>query len=254
MAGDWIKLEIATPDKPEVYAMSHKLGMDRDALLGKLVRLFIWYDQHLQSGNAICVSDVTLCAVVGNAEFAQALREVGWLREENGSLLIPNFDRHNGKPAKQRALIGRRVANFRNAQETPTPLAREEKRREEKKTKAVAFEPPAWVPLEAWKAYNDMRARIRKPFTDRARELAVAKLAHLKAQGHDPLRVLEQSVLNAWAGLFELKAEAQQVGSSAPGWRAKPCKFCSGESVGMVNGISHCREHTDNAMFGEKTE
>jgi len=39
MAGDWIKLEHTTPDKPEVFAMADTLGIDPDAVTGKLCRV-----------------------------------------------------------------------------------------------------------------------------------------------------------------------------------------------------------------------
>jgi len=55
------------------------------------------------------------------------MREVGWLRGEEGSLVLPNFDRHNGETAKKRALTKDRVKRFRNAD----GVTREEKRREE---------------------------------------------------------------------------------------------------------------------------
>lgn len=41
--------------------------------------------------------------------------------------------------------------------------------------------------------------------TTRAQELAFAQLADLKARGHDPVAVINQSIVRGWAGLFELK-------------------------------------------------
>ena len=33
MAGDWMKVEVALPDKPEVWAMSQTLDIDPDAVV-----------------------------------------------------------------------------------------------------------------------------------------------------------------------------------------------------------------------------
>ena len=33
MAGDWIKFEIATPDKPEVWEIAESLDIDPDAVI-----------------------------------------------------------------------------------------------------------------------------------------------------------------------------------------------------------------------------
>lgn len=64
---------------------------------------------------------------------------------------------------------------------------------------------PDWLPANDWKAYLEMRIKIRKPMTDRAKELAIRELDRLRARGHPPDKVLEQSVLNSWQGLFEIK-------------------------------------------------
>jgi hypothetical protein len=40
MAGDWIKIEISTPDKPEVAIIAECLKIDPDAVVGKLFRIW----------------------------------------------------------------------------------------------------------------------------------------------------------------------------------------------------------------------
>ncbi|HDV0969774.1 TPA: hypothetical protein RHZ68_000076 [Escherichia coli] len=39
MASSWIKVEVITPDKPEIFQIAEILGIDPDAVLGKLVRI-----------------------------------------------------------------------------------------------------------------------------------------------------------------------------------------------------------------------
>ena len=56
MAGDWIKIEHVTPDKPEVWEMAELLGIDADSVAGKLLRIWIWADQQTISGNARSVT------------------------------------------------------------------------------------------------------------------------------------------------------------------------------------------------------
>jgi hypothetical protein len=72
------------------------------------------------------------------------------------------------------------------------------------------FALPEWVPSEVWKAYEEMRTKIRKPMTPHARDLAVKRLWTLKGEGHDPRAVLEQSILNSWQGLFEIRRSGSQ--------------------------------------------
>lgn len=143
MAGDWIKVEHTAPDKPEVYQIAGMLGIDPDAVTGKLLRLWIWCDQQTLNGNALGVTEVTLDRIAHQPGFSDALRKVGWLQVRSGSLVIPNFDRHNGQTAKARASANRRVAKHRaqgNENVTLEPLQKPlpEKRREEFKEKKEA--------------------------------------------------------------------------------------------------------------------
>lgn len=73
--------------------------------------------------------------------------------------------------------------------------------------KALSFQLPAWVPAEAWAGYEEMRRKMRKGMTIRAKELAIGKLGRLRDAGHDPGAVLDQSVMNSWQGLFEVKGQ-----------------------------------------------
>ena len=129
MAGDWVKLETVTPDKPEVHAMAELLGIDPDAVLGKLVRVWIWADQQTENGDAPSVTRTLLDRVTCTTGFTDALLSVSWLSEKDGVFSFSNFDRHNGKPAKTRALTKNRMQKRRDA--NSVTIASLEKRREE---------------------------------------------------------------------------------------------------------------------------
>ena len=62
-----------------------------------------------------------------------------------------------------------------------------------------------WVPAPHWRAFCEMRQRIRAPLTQRAKELAVGDLDEIRQKGDDPGAVLDQSTKNGWRGLFPLK-------------------------------------------------
>lgn len=143
MAGDWIKVEHTLPDKPEVIAMASILGIDQDAVSGKLIRVFVWADLNCIDGNDLNVTDAFLDRVTCCQGFADAMRKVGWLHGESGALSFRNFERHNGETAKARSETNRRVAKHRARQrecngETVTDVTEKtlqkplpEKRREE---------------------------------------------------------------------------------------------------------------------------
>lgn len=117
MAGDWIKFDVTTPDKPEVVKMAAVLGVDQDAVVGKLLRVWVWADQNSITSNGGCngvtVTSAFLDRLTFCPGFTQAMRSVGWLVGEDGNLSLPNFERHNGKTAKERAVTNRRVAKSR---------------------------------------------------------------------------------------------------------------------------------------------
>lgn len=184
MAGEWLKFECSLPEKPEVLAMTVAMGWDDpDLTVGKLMRLFRWFDQHTVDGNASGVTAALLDRLIGVTGFVQAVADTGWLVIDDKGLTLHNFDRHNGATAKSRALTAKRVANHRggadgnapsNAATVTAALAREEKRRKEEEKekesapKAPPFDPlavdlPSWLPAETWQRWVKHRGSIRKP-------------------------------------------------------------------------------------------
>lgn len=144
MAGEWLKLEANTPEKPEVFAITVAMGWeDPDLAVGKLFKVWRWFDQQTVDGNAPNVTLGLLDRVSGVSGFAQAMCNAGWLVQACGGLSLPNFDRHNGKTAKDRALTAKRVAKHKsnaigNDASVTSALPREEKSREELKTTNAA--------------------------------------------------------------------------------------------------------------------
>lgn len=58
----------------------------------------------------------------------------------------------------------------------------------------------------AVREFENHRRKMRKPMTDRAKELLLSKLEKLAPENEDKqIAILEQSVMNGWLGIFELK-------------------------------------------------
>ena len=213
MAGDWIKLQKDTPDKPEVLAIAARLDIDPDAVVGKLVRIWSWFDTHTIDGNAQSVTFSFLDRLTGVTGFAEQVALVGWLEQDGTLLRLPNFDYHNGKTAKTRALGKNRAEKHRSNDESndaSVTKASPEKRREEKrinkedKATEVALL-PEWIPLETWNAFLEMRRKIKKPPTQHAVNLLIAKLDAFRQKGQDIQAILEKSITSGWQDVFELK-------------------------------------------------
>ena len=135
MAFDWIKMRSNIDYDWRVVRMAELLGLPELHIVGCLWKVWSWADQNTVDGNAICVTDVTLERYTGVTGFAHAMRQVGWLKGEDGALCLPNFLEHNGQTAKKRAQTQVRVAKHRNAPSVTKALP--EKRREERDTTKV---------------------------------------------------------------------------------------------------------------------
>jgi hypothetical protein len=129
----WIKLDHLTPDKPEVIGMAEILGIDQDAVLGKLCRIWIWADQQTIGGSPLRVSEVFLDRVSNSVGFSKAMISVGWLKPFRGLFGFPNFEYHNGETAKKRAESAKRMERSRakKAQQEAQPKPQPEEEEEE---------------------------------------------------------------------------------------------------------------------------
>lgn len=98
------------------------------------------------------------------------------------------------------------------------------------KDKDIILIVPDWIPVDAWQDYISMRKSIKKPMTERAKELAIAELIKLKEQGNDPKQVLEQSIFKSWIGLFPLN-------SGGMGYGKKPVSGCAAPIPGKYSHL-----------------
>lgn len=64
---------------------------------------------------------------------------------------------------------------------------------------------PAWINKDTWNNFLEMRKKKRAIPTERAKHLLIKELEKLKNGGNDPNRVLEQSIMRNYTGVFPLK-------------------------------------------------
>ena len=70
------------------------------------------------------------------------------------------------------------------------------------------------IPAEAMSSFREHRRKIKAPMTKRAEELIVRKLEEIhREHGHDPTKVMEQSILNGWRGVFPIKGAGNGNGN-----------------------------------------
>jgi hypothetical protein len=228
MAGDWIKMRLDLQTHPKIVRILSATKADKFRVIGGLHAVWSVFDTHSTDGTLPGYTPETLDHIIGWQGFADAMIAVGWLTFDGSeTLILPSFDEHNGKSGKRRAEDQRRKREDRRApqiiidssgQIADKNRTREEKRREEK-TQAPAEPLPAWVPEKPWADFVEMRRKIKKPMTQAAEKLAIKALDQLRRAGNDAAAVLNQSVMNSWQGLFELKGHPQQpIGAGTQDW------------------------------------
>lgn len=98
---------------------------------------------------------------------------------------------------------------------------------------------PNCIPLVEWAAYRLMRIKIHRPMTEHAVDLAIRKLLELKGEGHDPRDVLDQSVLNSWAGLFPIRGENKNGRGKSPGTETTQDHLDRLKRNAQILGVDH---------------
>ncbi|MBU2761151.1 hypothetical protein [Acidithiobacillus sulfurivorans] len=69
----------------------------------------------------------------------------------------------------------------------------------------LAVDLPEWLSATLWEQYVDFRFEMGKPLTVKARDMAIQKLARLRAEGNDPVEVIETAMVAGWMGLFAVR-------------------------------------------------
>lgn len=169
MAGEWIKMRLDLASDPAVIRIRRAVGLDVDAVVGKLHRLWSWADAHTADGTAVGLDVEWVDETVAAPGFGAAMVAAGWLEVLENGIRFANFDRHNGQPAKVRALKKDRMERFRGARSaTVAPPEEEKKKRREEKdipTSSVPTSKPraasspgpkvAWSADSGWSGISD---------------------------------------------------------------------------------------------------
>jgi hypothetical protein len=116
----------------------------------------------------------------------------------------------------------------------------------DKRTKKGRVPLPDWLPVEPWEAWLETRRKLKAPNTERALKLAIEDLEKFRSKGQDPSLVLDMAIKRGWRGLFPVAANSAVVAE-----QKKKCAYCTEPAIASVNGIDHCRAHSDDA-YGRK--
>lgn len=231
MAGDWMKFEKATLDKPEVFEIANALKIDPDAVVGKLLRVWNWFDDQSLDGNAPVTVMPLLDRYTAVTGFTKAMQSVGWLVIEDGIMSLPNFERHNGQTAKTRALTAKRVSKSRskcndlNVTSDVTPSLPEKRIEENSILSLVSDNGATQLEKEIVNAWNELPDPIR-PIRGK---IPKASQAAFKARSKDP------DFLADWKEAIEsIKHDPHCLGQNKTSWVANIGYFLKPDAVGNL--------------------
>lgn len=105
-----------------------------------------------------------------------------------------------------------------------------ERREEGKKNKKEGAKSPkkkvdVYYPYDeklnhAFAAFVEMRVKIKKPMTERAISMAMERLKKLSGEDNElAIRILDQSVMNCWQNIYELKSAGNKEKNVFDEWR-----------------------------------
>ncbi|CAG9172082.1 hypothetical protein LMG23992_02114 [Cupriavidus laharis] len=119
--------------------------------------------------------------------------------------------------------------------EKTNPRAR---RAPSRSTSTETVELPAWLPVDAWDGFVEMRRQGKHPLTAYAERLALRDLAKLHDAGEDPRAVLEKAVLYGWRGLFPVNGSGVRQPVPTNGHPAPP-------RSGLMAGLRERRQQRE---------
>ena len=236
MAGFWIKMESNLATKPEVIMLAATFDCDEDLIVGKLHRLWSWFDDHTEDGKCNQITSNWIDRYLRLDGFAQALLDCGWLLIKDGVIELPNWDNHNGETAKRRA-----KDNKRKGQSKPES---KDKQSSSKDAPQVIQNDSAKVPRECGNNVEETknRAEQSKADTDLKNKTPLpphegedGDLLELEQNFVAEWNLLEGVVLNQGASLTSKRRRAFRARAREPAWdwreafRHFPLKCFEGE-------------------------
>lgn len=92
----------------------------------------------------------------------------------------------------------------------PSPLPKTIKTKSRTTPSAQQVALPGWLSEQVWNAWLQHRKDCKKPLTQHAGKLSIAKLEALRLEGHQPEDVIAQSIVSGWTGLFPITEMRQK--------------------------------------------
>ena len=116
MAGHWIPWEFGLSRKREVVIIARVLGVSRREAAAMCMEVWEWASEQSIDGLIVGVTAGDVSDTVGIPGIGEAMEAAGWIRNGDGLVQFPNWERFNARPAKVRLLDAERKRRERAAE------------------------------------------------------------------------------------------------------------------------------------------
>lgn len=159
MAGEWLSIDIAAPDKPEMQELVDLTGEPIEVVFYRVFKLWGWASLNSDDGTVRTTPERLGRTCGGDGRFWRAVETVGWIRfAKDGTAEIPGWGRRFSQSAKSRALHLERAGRARQASADGAPKrtksargecaqAQQKRTREEEKTDSSSSSPVVVDPV-----------------------------------------------------------------------------------------------------------
>jgi hypothetical protein len=216
----WIESHQSLATHRKTKVLKRLLKIRTPQTIGHLHLLWWWCLDNAPDGSLIDIDDADIADAadwLGDAaKFVSSLVEAGFIDADTrvlhdwyqyaGKLLDRKKANADRQQAHRNAVHNSDVtvtSRVRNIATVPTVPNQPTKVTIPIKKESVTL--PDFVDKKTWEDFLEVRKKKKAPATQRAFELVIKELTKFKEQGQDPNKILEQSILRGYTGVFALR-------------------------------------------------
>lgn len=110
---DWLPIQCDLHSHQATLQIAEETGLDPDAVVGVLIRVWSWAQQRSHNGRIAQVFCATIDRVSGKKGFGEAMKNAGWLEVGDGFVRFPRWEKWLGQGVKRRIQAAKRMAKKR---------------------------------------------------------------------------------------------------------------------------------------------
>lgn len=112
MAGHWIPWEVGLTQKREVVIVARAMSVSRREAAAMCMEVWEWASDQSVDGLIMGMEPADISEAVSIHGIGEAMERVGWIRNGDGNVQFPNWDRFNARSAKARLLNAERKRRY----------------------------------------------------------------------------------------------------------------------------------------------